>query len=82
MNKINKIILSIAIITSIYILTVSIFAIKQHYTIQILQDKNADYQRVIADYKKDLNTPEYMAFDKCKGQGKWLGECIAWELGK
>lgn len=82
MDKINKIILTIAIITSIYILTVSIIAVKQHFKIKTLQDNIIDNQNVIADYKKDIESPEFKAVKKCKKQNVWVAECISWELNR
>lgn len=82
MQTINKIILTVAILVSIYILTVSIIAVKQHYKIKDLQDNNADYQSVIAWYKQDIESPEFKAVKKCKKQDVWVAECISWELNK
>lgn len=80
MQTINKIILTITIIASIYILVVSIIAVKQHYKIKTLQDNNADNQTVIAELKQELNSPEYKIVKKCTSQKVWVKECIEWEF--
>ena len=82
MQTINKIILTIAIITSIYILVVSILAIKQHYEIKSLQDNIIDNQSVIASLKQELSSPEYKIVKKCTSQKVWVRECIEWEFEK
>jgi hypothetical protein len=80
MNTINKIILTLAIITLIYILVVSIIAVKQHYTIKTLQDNIIDNKTVIAELKQELSSPEYKIVKKCTSQKVWVKECIEWEF--
>ena len=80
MNTINKIILTVAILVSIYILTVSIIAVKQHYKIKDLQDNLLDNKDVIALLEQELSSPEYQIIKKCTSQKVWVKECIEWEF--
>lgn len=50
--------------------------------IKKLEKQNADYQQIIANYKQDIESPEYKAIKKCKSENYWKSECIAWELNK
>lgn len=54
----------------------------QHFEIKALEDINQHNQTVIEGFQEEIDTKEYKAFDKCKGQGVFLAKCIEWELGK
>lgn len=81
MTKTQRINFILAATISIYSLIIAILAIKQHFEIKSLENTNTQNQTAIANLKRELDTPEYKAADKCKNQGMWIAKCIEWELG-